>query len=268
MHLLPLSLGRLADLADRRDTTAKFGLDAVLLRLNADNTFEAVATDAKSLARVTGPCVAPACDFPLFPELADAPDDGTQALIPADVWKRAFTWARKLTVRKDVTNPACRSVAVRIGAQETTFGVSDGEHPWWEAAPNSTGRFPPYADIIARAFTQPAGGPFAADPERLSQLLTLAAEFCPDRGALRVEIEPRTGNTPITMRGGQPGGLEFLGLVMPLTSGSAAPPLPFPSVPDAERLAALEQENESLRAECTELARQVTLLKDALANLK
>src|SRR4051812_24600494 len=114
MHLLPLSLGRLADLASRPSTSPRYALDAVFLRLNPDNTFEAVATDTRVLVRVTGPCIAPAADFPLFPELASAPDSGTAALVPVEVWKRAFTWARKLTTRPGVTNPACRCVAVRI----------------------------------------------------------------------------------------------------------------------------------------------------------
>jgi hypothetical protein len=263
MHLLPLALGRLADIADRLDSIGKFALATVFLKLNADNTFEAVATDTRCLARVTGPCVAPAGDFPLFSELEAAPDDGTTALIPVDVWKRTFAWARKLVGRRTSLPTACRSLAVRMGTRETTLGVSDGEHTWTETATNSLGRYPSYEDIIARTLAGPMGGQFAVDPLLLGQLLTTAAEFCPDRTALRVEIEPRSGNTPIVVRTGQPGGLEFFGLVMPLTpepellTSIAADPIP-----------ALEQENASLRAERDELAQQVVMLKAARAKLQ
>jgi hypothetical protein len=260
MHLLPLSLGRLADHAGR---SGIFAIDGVLLQRNDDNTFEAVATDTKTLIRVTGPCVAPASDYPMFPELAEATDDYPWAIIPAIGWKRAFTWARKLTARKGVSNPACRSVAVCIGTQETTFGVSDGEHPWWEASPNIVGRYPPYADIIASALAKPISGMFAADALRMSHLLATAAEFADNPSDLRVEIESRGGNNPIVVRSQQPGGVEFLGLVMPLT-----PEPKLLTSLEVARMADLEQENATLRAECDELTRQVVLLKAALANLQ
>ena len=92
MHLLPLSLGRLADHADRPGAfaAARYATNSVFLRLNGDNTFEAVATNTNALVRVTGPCVALAGEYPLFPELESAPDDGTlSALIPASAWRRS-----------------------------------------------------------------------------------------------------------------------------------------------------------------------------------
>jgi|GEM_PF-7049287 len=252
MHLLPLLLGRLADHADRE--TAKYALGAVFLRLNNDNTFEAVATDTKTLVRVTGPCVAPPGDYPIFAELAEAPDDGTTALIPVFIWRQAFTWARKLTARMEVTNPACRSVAVRIGPQETTFGVSDGEHPWWERATNSTGRYVPYQDVITKALAEPLNTQFAVDPTRMAQLLTTAADFCQGSSTPRVEIDSRGLNKPVVVRSTH-AGMEFLGLIMPLT------PEPEPWIsPDVNRMT-LAEENASLRAERDELVREVARLK-------
>jgi hypothetical protein len=262
VHLLPLSLGRLADLAARPGLTAKFALDAVLLKLHDDNTFEAVATDAKSLVCVRGLCVAPAADFPLFPELASAPDDGTSALVPAEVWKRVFTWGRKLTTRKDVTNPACRCVAVRIGTSETTFGLSDERNPWSEAAAHVPGRYVPYEEVIANFLQQPLADRFAVsvDPVRLGWLLRIAAEFC-DPSAPRADVETHGPQRILTVRAVQPGGIEFFGLLMPLLSDAPVAPTPA----DPERIAVLEQALAAAQTERDELARQVTDLKAALS---
>ena len=217
MHLLPLSLGRLADHAARSDF--RFAMSGVLLRVRDDNTFEAVATDARVLARATGPCVADPSAFPSIPALADAPDGLTEALIPPDTWKRAFTWARKLIGGTKPDNPAAHSVAVRVGGERTTFGVSDGEHPWTEAAANISGRFPPYEDIL-RALPRGGGRDrIVVDPGLLAQVLLTAGEFSPDRESPEVDVETFGQGRPVVVRAGRPGGVEFVGLVMPLARG-------------------------------------------------
>ena len=218
MHLLPLALGHLANLADRPGTGWKFLTGAILLRVFPDNTFEAVATDTKSLGRARGPCVAPAADYPTFPELADAPDTETTALVPADAWKRAFTWGRKLTERAVVTNPACRAVAVRIGPTETLLVVTDEHNPWFEFAPHVQGHFPPHESIIEKCLQDPPGDRFDVDPLRFATLLRTAAEFAPDREAPTVTIEPKGPRRPVVVRTGRPDGIEFFGIVMPLST--------------------------------------------------
>ena len=78
MHLLPTNLGKLADLTEKYDGC--FALSNVRLRVHGDNTFTAEATDTKCLLRVTGPCVAPADQFPdCVPGLTTAPNGKTDA---------------------------------------------------------------------------------------------------------------------------------------------------------------------------------------------
>src|SRR5262245_8244760 len=124
MHLLPLSLGRLAEHADRANR-ARFATSSVFLRVNTDNTFEAVATDTKVLARVTGPCAGDPAEFPEIPEFATRPDGCETALVPAEFWKRSFAYAKKLTPMSRMTKPWLRCLAVRIGENETSFAATN-----------------------------------------------------------------------------------------------------------------------------------------------
>jgi hypothetical protein len=287
MHLLPLSLGWLAEHAARPSANAGFALNSIFLRFPGKDTFEAAAvhtfeparsmadffpikrldataTDTSTLVRVTGSCAAPSAEFPLFLELETAADDGTTALIPADVWKRTFLWARKLTGRRTDLPPACRSVAVRIGERETTLGVSDGTNPWFEVVPRAPGQnAPPYEATITELLRRPVSDRFAVDPQLLGDVLRTAIEVGANTGGSGVELETRGSRHPLVLRAGQAGRIELFGLLMPIAL-SAAPV----SIPDTERLAALEQENASLRGERDELARQVEMLKAALANLR
>jgi hypothetical protein len=265
VHLLPLSLSRLADHASRGDV-ARFALGGVLLRVRPDNTFEAVATDSRVLARVSGPCVADPAAFPAIPGFSDAPDGQPMALIPAGTWKRVFGYAGKLTRRPKTDNSAIRSVAVRIGETETTFGITDGgDNSYTDAAPNIFGRYPPYEDVVPRR----GGGrdQLAIDPRLLGDLLRTAAEFSPDgRDLPRVEIETQGLERPLVIRTGRTGGSTFEGIIMPLLPDPAATAAAgLPAADDPDRVAALERLCAALLSERADLARRVAGLEAALA---
>jgi hypothetical protein len=258
MHLLPLSLFRLAEHADRIDT-ARFALNGVLLRVCDDNTFEAVATDGKVLSWVTGPCVGPPEPRPEIPDFDTTPDGGSTAIVPADAWKRAFGWARKLAAKAPPDNPSLRSVAVRIGTALTTFGASAGEYGWCESVENVIGRYPPYTDVIPPRGT--GRDRFRVDPGLLSELLRTAAAFSPN-DLPSVDIETHGEARPVVVRARTPGGVEFVGLVMPLVPDPAAT---VPPADDADRVHNLQRLCTSLLAERDTLARRVAELEAALA---
>ncbi|MBY0459224.1 MAG: hypothetical protein K2V38_17985 [Gemmataceae bacterium] len=261
MHLLPLSLGRLADLARLPRVgsgSLRFALDAVQLTLFQANTFEATATDTVALARVRGRCVAAADEYPLFNELASAPDTGTTALIPAAVWRRVFAAAKRMTAR--AANPACRSVAVRIGPAETAFGVTDGQAVWVDRAPNVTGRFPPCNETVERCLAAPASDRVAVDPELFGDVLRVAASFAGETP--RVTIETNGPYRPFTLCTEPRDGLEFLGLLMPLMADGPPTPTTTTTTGDAgpsdeERIAALEREVASLKRQRKKLRARI-----------
>lgn len=262
MHLLPLSLGRLADNA-HQSGTLRFSLEGVHLELGPGNTFEAVATDAKALVRVTGPCVADPAAFPEIPEFLAKPDDRTTALIPADAWRRAFNMGHKLAKKPRTDNPAVRSVAVRIGESETALAVANDDFRWWESTPNVTGRFPPYAEMIASFRAQMRDG-FSLDPRLLLAFLRTAAECVDEAKAPGVWVETAGPTKPLVARFARPDGLDFTGLIMPLPPEDPAPPPA--GIPD--RYADLQQRCEALQAERDELLRKVTELKAELADAR
>jgi hypothetical protein len=262
MHLLPLSLGRLADHTHALGTL-RYSLEAIYLQLGPGNTFEAVATDSKVLVRVTGPCVADPAAFPEIPEFAAKPDGGTSALIPADAWRRAFNLGQKLAKKPRIGNPATRSVAVRIGESETTLAVANEDYQWCESTPTLTGQFPPYREFIAGC-----GGHIRdrlwIDPRLLGAFLRTAAECVVEAKAPGVWIETSGPTRPLLARFVRPDGLEFIGLLMPLVPDDPSPP---PSgIPD--RYATLERRCESLQSERDELARQVAELKAELVDAR
>jgi hypothetical protein len=255
MHLLPLSLGRLAEHTTRHGF--QYALGCVLLRLNPDNTFEAVATDARMLVRVAGPCVAPADTFPAIPEFDAAPDDRSTALIPAGAWKDAFTMARKLA-RPRTAAPAVSCVAVRIGETHTTFAAANEYVPWVESVANVNGRFPPYEDILA-ALPRARQDRLVLDPGLMTSLMETAAAFCgeDDPYRPRVKVETRGPAKPVVLRAGFGDGPRFTGILMPIAADPGEDDDPFEGV--------LRSAVAELLAERDALARQVAELRAALA---
>lgn len=150
MHLLPLSLGRVAELAEKNDAGGRFALPNVHFRANNDKTFTVEATDTRRLIRVTGSHREDPADYPtaFIPGFDSSPNGGTDALIPAATWKAVFAKAGKMTPAR-ITKPVLRGVAVRVGKDVTTFGATDAASTMCESVRNGEGRFPPVADVLA-----------------------------------------------------------------------------------------------------------------------
>ncbi len=261
MHLLPLSLGRLADHCPRAGGM-RYVLDAVFLRVNPDNTFEAVATDTKVLIRVTGPCVADPASFPEIPEFDAKPDGATSALIPATFWKRAFTWARKLTGKSSGNNPSPKCVAVRIGETETAFAAGNERYQWCESTANRTGRFPSYENLLTAGSSTPRER-IEVDPILLAGFFLTAAEFSSDPSLPSLTVETYGSTKPIRVWGKQPGGWEVVGVVMPLIPSSPPqqPELQIERKPDSEEVAELRTERDALAEKVRELKAALALAR-------
>jgi hypothetical protein len=251
MHLLPLSLGRLADLADRTDRT-RFATSCVFLRVNPDNTFEAVATDTKVLARVTGPCVGHSSAFPASPEFAARPDGAATALIPAEFWRTAFTWGRKLAGKSRGENSPPKCVAVRVGETETAFAAANEYYQWCESVENGTGRYPPYRDVLARAAKE-SRDRLEVDPLLLGELLRVATDCNSDPKFPTARMESNGPQSPLRLSFAR-GEMAFEGILMPVTP--VGDPLPRTE---------LEKRCAELTAERDALAEEVQALKAALA---
>lgn len=260
MHLLPTTLGRLADLCSDTPRWATSGVHVVL---RPDNTFVAEATDAKGLVRVTGPCVGDPAAYPDLPALTAAPNGRTDALIPGGVWRKTFAAADKLT-RRGRTRANLRAVAVKLGAEVATFGMTDLETSPVESCRLVDGRFPPAADILPR----PGRGKDAVrvDPVLLADVLRVVAAACPvpDSGATAsVTIETYGPDKPVAIRCESADGLRVSALVMPLAGriddGGAD------TAADAGELDRLRAENRALAAERDDLAARLRASEDLAA---
>jgi hypothetical protein len=217
MHLLPTTLGRLADLA--QEPSRRWVTSAVHLRVREDNSFVAEATDTKCLLRVTGPCVAPASEFPdSVPGLNTAPNGQASALVPAAAWKKTFAAARKLTAR--VRNGPMAAVAVKIGEKVTTFGATNAASHQCESVENGDGKFPPTDDILDARRDGAVKMAFAVDPLILADLLRTIADTTCSEDDMRVEFEVKNPNRAITVRAANHRtGLRAHAIIMPLTAG-------------------------------------------------
>lgn len=210
VHVLPLHLARLAEHADKKDTTARFALGCVRLSLEPDGTFSAEATDTKQLVRVVGAC-GNGEGFPVesVPRLATAPNGATSALVPFDTWKRTFSAAAKVKGA---------SLGVVLGEHTTTFGTTNGATATVEQVENLQGKFPPARDHIDKA-KRDATFTIRVDPKYLIELLRTAEKFTTE-DYCGVTLHFNTGPnghckaflvTAETVQG------EFSGLLMPLT---------------------------------------------------
>ena len=221
MHLLPASLAKLADSADRKDSP-KFALSAVHLMVNppgdplAPNTFAAEATDSRQLIRVSGPCVGTPSEYPAHNGLAAAPNGGSEALIAGDTWRRAFAAAAKTAKRGARHKAILGTVAVVVGHDLTTFGATDLESYPTEQTRNMPGRFPPVAAIVKQA-KQETRFAFAIDPKALAGVLeTMAAIADADGEAGRVEFHLGEPGKPLYLRAVNSDGLTVEAVVVPL----------------------------------------------------
>jgi len=196
MNLLPLSIAKIADAADKKGST-RFALSGVHLKLHPDNTFTAEATDAKQLIRVTGNCVADVFEYPAHPGLDSAPNGEVEALVPADSWRKAFAMAKKTKV-KGRNMPILSSVAVQIGKEVTTFGATNLEQYPSEQSRNVEGRFPPTSDIIGQS-SKNGKFLFAVDGLLLAKLLNTVSSLSEDDQP-RVEFYQAEPGKPIHLK--------------------------------------------------------------------
>lgn len=265
-HLLPPTLARVADAADRKDST-RFALGNVHLRINADGTFTADATDSKRLLRVTGPCL-PAEDFPAdaVPGLATAPNGATAALVPATAWRKAFTSAEKLTRKVARTKPVLGSVAVSLSGDVTTFGATDLVAPTCETVANGTGRFPPTDDIMRQS--RKVKPLFSVDPLLLADQLRALADFCDDTG-MRVDFSTACPGKPLFITAhGNEFGLEATGLIMPLGDSESVAPAGRSADSDTLGVEVAPAAADECRRECEALRARVAELERELAAVR
>jgi hypothetical protein len=178
--LLPSNLGALAGAA--ADHSARYVLSGVRLAI-ADGAYEACATDGRQLAVVTGRLEHDPLEYPVIPELAEAPPGADAAVIPTREWKQAFKAA-----------PRGVPVAVHLGAQESILGSSDGAEARVTRVPNAEGRYPPYEKVIPQ---DPPQASVDVDAEMLLSLLKVAVQYGPGReGSNRLTLEIRGPGAP------------------------------------------------------------------------
>jgi hypothetical protein len=220
MRLLPLYLGAVADLAQKKDAGARFALANVSLKLDeAADTFEVCATDARRLVVVKGPCKGPLADYPEHAGVVNAPNGATAALIPAAYWKALFQRVGKaVPARVGGSMEVLRSVAVQPSERTTTFGaVGDDGQRMTDATPNGEGRYPPYHDILADA-RKSTDAEFDVDPKLFAEVLkTVAALACDDCNK-RVTVRFSRKDRPVLVTARrEEDGAEVEAIIMPLS---------------------------------------------------
>lgn len=215
IHLLPLSLGRLAEHTDDSRIGGRFALAGVQVSFDGNN-FVAESTDTKMLARIEGPC-GDADDYPTdcVPGLGSSPNGATRSIIPAKTWAKVFKQANGMKFRRAAAKLA--TVACVVGDNVTTFGATDTESRMCEQTMNMEGRFPPTVDIIKQC-QKLATMTFAVDPAMLIELLKTAQKI----GAERVTFQVTDGSKPILLHSTD-GTIKFTGIIMPLAPDETQP---------------------------------------------
>lgn len=218
VHLLPLSLGRLAEHAEQKDSGRRFVLTGIRLRFNPDGSFIAEATDTKQAARITGTVEqSPDAPYPELPALVSAPNGATDVLIPGAAWRKAFATATKLTKPRAVSSkPILRHVAAVTGSEVTTFGATDTETVQVDTVRNLEGRFPTTDDVFNQAADRYPIATVRINPAYLIEILKTAMALTTDDDKA-VELEIHGPGQPVVVKAkGYRTSMEFTGLVQPL----------------------------------------------------
>lgn len=259
MHLLPKTLGPLADLTG--ESHAKFTATAgVRLQLALDNSFIAEATNGRYALRVSGPCES-ADDYPSIPLLASAPNGKLESIVMAGDWKKAFADASKLRCRKPFVRD---NLAVVIGENETSFAATDLDKIAFHQPKNVAGRFVNIAQVIPQASKAMAS--FDIDPGLMAKLLGVMDKIGSDEER-RVTVElhgsRQAGTTMLALRGRRANGLTMEAAMVPLGNGKPNKPVEIEESSEAvvieqqlsriahlrERVAELEAERDALKAQ-------------------
>jgi hypothetical protein len=175
MHLLPLNIAKLVNVADQKDST-RFALSAVHLKLNDNGSFLAEATDSKRLIRVRGTVHEVREEYPQHGPFDAAPETPGKSrfLVPQAAWQRAFTMANKVGKRAR-HKPILKTVAVKL-AETATFAATDLDSYPVEQTREIEGRYPPVDDILKQSCRE-AGFEFSVDAKMFGELLLAMASM-------------------------------------------------------------------------------------------
>jgi hypothetical protein len=195
---LPLVLVELARLV--RKVAGRYSLGNVKLQETLEG-FRAEATDGRRLAVVTGPGV----EADVIPILLGAPNGASEALVPAEDWKKAFRLSKDKPIHC-VMGPTVTTFA--SGGQTLRATNGDGH---WPNIDEVLPKTPPVCEIII-------------DAHLFADLIDVAGAFSP--------LDHKIPNGSVTLRYWSPdqpmllatnnGSEFFTGLIMPCT-GTPAP---------------------------------------------
>ena len=217
MHLLPTTLAAVADIAEKRENT-RYAVTGVHLELKPDGAYRIDATDTKFLLRVTGKAPFPVDECPELPGMKDAPNGACKGLVPATVWRSAFSTAAKVTKRAASTKPILGTVQVKLGKDRATFGCTNLDSSPIESTALVEGRFPPVDQFVPkrRRFA------FRIDGHRLATLMKAMTSVTPDEDENGIDfyLAGGLGNDGtadrIILERANRDGVEALGLIVPL----------------------------------------------------
>lgn len=168
------------------------------------NGMKATATDGRMLAIVEDESVAfAASEYPANVIPATAPNGAKSAIVPIDAFVSAF---KGMPGRK-CQLPILQTVAVTMGATETTLGTTDLQTPIVRTAKNIEGHFPDCEQVIPKKAT------FAINfnPRLLGVGLKIAQDFELEQ----VKMEFTDDKSPVKITG-KLNGQKLTVVVMPM----------------------------------------------------
>lgn len=205
-HLLPANLGILSTLC--AGSSYRYSMTGVKVKFH-EGTYEAMATDGKYAAIVTGTCE-DGTQYPSVAALHSAPNGATEAVVNAPHWKEAFRGIPKGRFAK--SKPILANVAVVVGENVTTLATTDLDQDRVSQPRNLEGRFPDVQGVFPKDAPRAT---ICVNPKLLITLLKAAVEFA-EEGSERVSIELREATSPVVVTS-EKGDQKFRGILMPLT---------------------------------------------------
>jgi DNA polymerase III sliding clamp (beta) subunit (PCNA family) len=198
--LLPANLSHVTKCC----TDTRYVMAAVRVAATEDG-YRVEATDGRRLARVDGTNAGDPSKFPEIPALTTAPNEASEALIPAKIFAKACK-----DVNTRLSGPEeRRALAVRLGKDVSTLAAIDEDGGSLVRQPrNVEGRFPDTDRVM------PTDEPLASimvDAAMLAELLQVAAQFA-DQGYVTIDLFTK-GPARIT---GKNASQKFTGLIMPV----------------------------------------------------
>ena len=243
MHLLPLTIAKVATAADSKNST-RFALSGVHIVLDPGGKFLVETTDSKRLLRVSGECEHKPDEY-LHADLHARKEDKKRRefLCPADTWRKAFTMLNPKAKWKPILN----SVGLVLEKDSATFGMTDLESTPTLNTREVEGKYPPTNDIM-RQTTKGEKFAFAADPKLLAEGLLAMASMM-DKTSMRVEFFTNGQDKPFMVRATGENGVLIEFLVMPLYGKAETKPsqalkqdAPRTEAPPAEPLPKLDED--------------------------